>query len=258
MSAIKRNLIKFIPPRLFGALRVLKRPELYMPLTEVSYSQDGLITQHNADFMKDERFARAYQIGEATNSWNGWQVHWRVHVACWAAERAVRLEGDFVECGVNRGAQSLAMMEYINFGEMRDRKFYLVDTYRGLVAEQITEEERRAGRREGTYAECYEVVCQTFARFPNVRIVRGVVPEVLPEVAAEKVCYLSLDMNLAEPEIAAAEFFWERMVSGGVILLDDYGWIGHAAQKRAFDDFAARKNVPLLSLPTGQGLIMKP
>jgi O-methyltransferase len=77
-------------------------------------------------------------------------------------------------------------------------------------------------------------------------------------VRAEKVCYLSIDMNCAEPEIAAAEFFWDKMVTGAAMILDDYGWLGQGVQKRAFDDFARRKRVPLLCLPTGQGLILKP
>jgi hypothetical protein len=65
-------------------------------------------------------------------------------------------------------------------------------------------------------------------------------------------------MNCVEPEIAAAEFYWPRMVSGSIMLLDDYGWARHAAQKRAFDRFAQQREVMILRLPTGQGLIMKP
>ena len=261
MKSAKNKIIKFLPERLSKSLRVLLRPEFYMPLTVVSYNEDGLVTQHNADFMKDERFIRAYNAGESTNSWNGWQTHWRSHVACWAAERGASLEGDFVECGVNKGGFSRLVMEYINFAEMKDRKFYLIDTYQGLVEKYITEEEKKLGRKagtEGSYADCYGEVKETFKQFENAVIVRGAIPDILPEVKPEKVCYLSIDMNCVEPEIAAAEYFWDKMVSGACILLDDYGWLGHHAQKEAFDRFASRKNVPLLSLPTGQGLIMKP
>jgi CTP synthase (UTP-ammonia lyase) len=59
------------------------------------------------------------------------------------------------------------------------------------------------------------------------------------------------------PEIAAAEFFWPRMSLGGIIILDDYGWQGFDEQRLAFDKFAKEKNVPILSLPTGQALIIK-
>lgn len=75
---------------------------------------------------------------------------------------------------------------------------------------------------------------------------------------ATRVCYLSLDMNCAAPEIAAAEYFWDKLVPGAVIVLDDYGWQKHDEQQPAFDRFAREKGVMVLLLPTGQGLIFKP
>ena len=65
-------------------------------------------------------------------------------------------------------------------------------------------------------------------------------------------------MNNTAPEIAAAEHFWDRLVPGGIIVLDDYGWRKQINQKIAFDRFAEARNVNVLSLPTGQGLLMKP
>lgn len=65
-------------------------------------------------------------------------------------------------------------------------------------------------------------------------------------------------MNNTVPEIAAAETFWSRLEPGAVVVLDDYGWERHIEQKRAFDKFAAARGVTVLSLPTGQGLIIKP
>jgi hypothetical protein len=42
------------------------------------------------------------------------------------------------------------------------------------------------------------------------------------------------------------------------VVLDDYGGPGHILQKHAFDRFADQHGVPLLQLPTGQGLLIKP
>jgi hypothetical protein len=42
-----------------------------------------------------------------------------------------------------------------------------------------------------------------------------------------------------------------------MVLLDDYGCFSHHFQKRAIDGFAAERAVQVLSLPTGQGLILK-
>jgi len=237
------------------ARRIPGAPELVSgPLT---YNQDGLATVHNADFLQDEHFLEAYRLGEKTNSWGeGAQIQWRVFVACWAAQKATRLEGDFVECGVNRGGMSRAVMHFVDFPKL-DKTFYLLDTFHGLEDKYISEAERQRGIATYNYDECYDAVCKTFEGFHAV-IVRGPVPETLPQVKAAKVCYLSLDMNCAAPEIAAAEYFWDKLVSGAVMVLDDYGWKVHYEQKVAFDRFAQQKGVMVLALPTGQGLIIKP
>ncbi len=224
---------------------------------ERTYHEDGLATEHNCDFLRDERFVRAYELGRATGSFRGRELRWRVHVACWAAAHAAQLEGDFVECGVYRGGLARAIVDYIDFPAL-DKTFYLFDTFAGIPAVSISPAERALGRRPGEYGECYEDVCQTFRPFSNVRVIRGTVPAVLEDIPIEQVAYLSLDMNVYQPEIAAAEHFWPRIVPGGVLLLDDYGFRHHIEQKQALDAFAAERGVPILSLPTGQGLLIKP
>jgi hypothetical protein len=65
-------------------------------------------------------------------------------------------------------------------------------------------------------------------------------------------------MNCAPPEVAAAEYFGDRLTPGAFILMDDYGYVGSDAQQIALDAFALKRGVNVLSLPTGQGLIVKP
>jgi hypothetical protein len=60
------------------------------------------------------------------------------------------------------------------------------------------------------------------------------VADTLSQVTVTAICYLSLDMNNTTPEIAAAERFWDRLVPGGIIVLDDYGWRKQINQKIAF------------------------
>jgi O-methyltransferase len=224
---------------------------------KATYNQDGMATAHNADFMTEPRFASAYAAGKATGSWTFGDLTWRAYIVCWAAERGAALEGDFVECGVNRGGYALSVIKYVGFDQL-PKRFFLLDTYEGLLDRYISPEEQAYGVRNGEYEPCYDAVVRTFSPYPNVRIIRGAVPETLDQVDAEQIAFLSLDMNTRDPEIAAAECFWDRLVSGAAIVLDDYGWRKHVEQKRAFDEFASKRGVQVLSLPTGQGLILKP
>lgn len=230
------------------------------PLT---YNQDGLATQHNADFMRDARFIEAYKAG-MENGNPTTRVEWRVHTALWCATQALRLDGDFVECGVHTGILSGAVMTWLDFSRQAERRFFLFDTWAGIPVEQISEEERRIGvehmnRKYQNGDALHADVVKKFTRWPNAVVIRGRVPESLDAMrASERVVYASIDLNVTEAEMAAADFLWPRLVSGGLMLLDDYGWAPHINQKTAWDAWAARAGVMILSLPTGQGLIRKP
>ena len=181
-----------------------------------TYNEDGFATTHNADFLSDPRFIRAYDAGERTGSWRGWQMRWRAYVACWAAEKGAELRGDFVECGVNRGGLSRVIVDYIDFPKT-GKKFFLFDTFQGFEGRDLSDAERRLGWYQGAvggFNECYEAAVEAFRGF-NVEFVRGPVPDTLSQVNIDAVAYLSIDMNCVEPEIAAAEHFWDRMGSAG-------------------------------------------
>jgi O-methyltransferase len=223
----------------------------------ISYCTDSLVTSNNCDFIKEPKFAKAYAAAAATNPWEGFTLQWRTYIVCWFADMVRNLEGDFVECGVNTGAYSRAVIEYIDFVKS-DKTFYLLDTFEGLEPSLITEEEKKAGIEKylSHYENVYEKVKLTFKDF-KVKIIKGIVPFSLSECDASKICYLSIDMNTMEPEIAAANYFWDKIVKGGVVILDDYGFPMHINQKLAFDAFAKERGQSILSLPTGQGIIIK-
>jgi len=218
-----------------------------------TYREDGLVTINNADFLRDAVFLQAYEaaLQQQPDTW----IRWRSHVVQWAAHHAMRLPGDFVECGVNRAFLSMSAMTAVDFRHANDRHFYLFDTYCGLVPEQVTSDDQAAFRN--VYPDTYDFVKGTFRDWKNVSVVRGIVPESLTKVSIERVAYLSIDMNCVKPEIEAIKYFWPRIVPGGIIILDDYGFPGHTAQKHAADDFAGSVGVKVLCLPTGQGLIIK-
>jgi hypothetical protein len=239
MIRVIRWLLGFLP------IRLVRR-------SIVSYDQDGLISWHNADFQHHSRFKSAYAAGHATGSWNNSNIEWRAHVGLWAAEVASHLAGDFVECGVNRGGLSRAIVDYLDWNSL-GRRFYLLDTFEGFDPRWPA-----ATTKNWEYGETLSAVQATFADFERIKIVKGAVPDTLAEVDSDAIAFLHLDMNTAEPERLSVAYFWPRMVKGGLLLIDDYGWSGHEAQKAAHDEIALANGFSILSLPTGQGIAIKP
>lgn len=227
-----------------------------------TYEGDGLtVWSKPAAFLSDPRFVRAYQKGMDSGQQIADELHieWRVHVILWAATHALKVPGDFVECGVNTGIYSLALADFVDL-DSTDKKLWLFDTFAGIPEDQMSERERPSRIEENArkYTDCWQRAVKNFAPFANARLVKGKVPDTLGSVQIGSVAYLSIDMNIVAPEIAAIRYFWPKLSSGAVVVLDDYGWRTYREQKDAMDAFAAEVGVPILLLPTGQGVIFKP
>lgn len=262
-----------------AGLRISKRTD--------AYDEDGLYTVHNDSFRRRNDFRAAYgralkSLADPTEAkpgseaatpdgapWNGGYVpgtfgQWRVHIALWCASTAAKLEGDFVECGVFVGFMSSAVMKHLDWSG-RGKMFYLIDTFEGPDASQFSAGELGRGRKEetehlrkiGGYRYSLESVQRNFQEWKNVKLIKGLVPEILTQCPAEKVAYLHLDMNCVLPETSALRFFWDKLVPGGMILLDDYAFCGFDDQHDAMNALAEEMGFSIASLPTGQGLIVK-
>lgn len=266
MVWLKKN-IRTFDPGLYESYRANKYAKI--PATsshgdQLNYVSDGLMVLNNCDCLTEPKFRKAYEASLKVNDWRGvngvnMDMRWRYYIVCFFAELVKHLNGDFVECGVYKGGYARAIVDYLNFGQLKEKKFYLLDTFDGLVSDYASEREKESGLLKiyDHYENVYEEVINTFREFNNVKIIKGPVPDTLPMCDAEKVCYLSIDMNMVVPEIAAAHYFWDKLVKGGVIILDDYGFYAHKEQKLAFDEFARQKQINILQLPTGQGVIFK-
>ena len=244
---------------------------------EHGYVGDGLMSNHITDFLYDEKFMNAYKEGKKTGAlknmadsirselYSG-DIHYRAYIACYFAKYCSKLDGDFVECGVGKGLLSKTVVSYLNFAKI-NKNFFLFDTFEGIPIHQGKDCEienmnflnkiyyNDYSGKEGNY---YNDICKTFSNYPNVKIIKGIIPESFKDISINKVSYLSIDMNNAFAEIEAIKFFWNKIINYGIILLDDYAYGEEfSEQKRSWDEFVKDKNHEILTLPTGQGLIIK-
>lgn len=211
------------------------------------YAGDNLFAYHrNLGFLEDGALMASAQKN-ATDVERG--ILWRTSILLWAARNGLHLEGDFVECGCYKGTSAKVLVDALDFGK-REKQYFLYDLFEHNAAMP-----HHAMPAHGS--ELYDTVVQRFADTPNVRVVRGKVPEVLVENAPDKIAFLHLDLNSAEAEIGALEVLFDRMVPGAALVLDDYGWVYYRAQKLAEDPWLAARGYHVAELPTGQGLVIK-
>jgi len=227
-----------------------------------SYSEDGLHTDHICDFLQDSTFVASYEFGNSSIGLEtktlDYNIRFRAYVATWAALQGAKKQGCFVELGVGKAVVSGTIAKYFHLKGIALPMFYLFDTFQGIPIAKLQESELGNARRLNIlhYQNDYwEESKQKFQGFPEVHLVKGILPDSL---SLEFVSFLHVDLNNAKSEIESAKVLWDKVVPGGIVLLDDYAFgEEYRAQKHAWDRFASTKRIEILTLPTGQGLILK-
>lgn len=176
-------------------------------------------------------------------------IVWRRYILACAAYHCVHIPGDFVECGVYLGTGIKTVMDYLGGPEF-PRTFWGYDTfdYNPVAGHAF------AGQQEGLY----DAVKDRFKDYPQVKLVKGLLPHSFEDNQPDKVAYLHIDLNNVEGEVAVLEALFDRVSSGGIIILDDYEWSGvYRPQKQAEDQWFDKRQYRIFPLPTGQGIILK-
>ena len=201
----------------------------------------------NLGFLDDNEFMNAFNKNIETEMERA--IIWRSHVLCWAARTASRLSGDFVECGCYKGTSAKIICDYLGFSKI-DKSFYMYDLF-----EHSADMDHHAMPEHSI--DLYDKVKYRFSGIRNAKIIKGELPKILEEISPKIISFLHIDLNGPSAEIGALEILFDKVVPGGMIILDDYGWLDYRAQKEAEDPFFAARGYRILELPTGQGLVIK-
>lgn len=161
------------------------------------------------------------------------------------------LPGQTAECGVYKGASSWLICE-----KMKDtgKTHYIFDSFEGLSAPAEIDGHHW---RQGALRAGEEIVKANLSAYPSVRMLKGWIPERFAEVSDEVFCFVHIDVDLYQPTSDSLSFFYPRLVPGGILLCDDYGYSTCPGAYKAFNEYMADKPEKIIHVPTGQGFIIK-
>jgi len=220
-----------------------------------------------AAFRSDPAFQAALKHADSSTGANQYEspdgVAWRYNTLIWAARTCLGLPGDFVECGVYRGDMTWMVTQSVDIAGA-GKQFYLYDTFAGLDPKYSSPDDFPQSPDFFRFIDreyrAPDIEAQVRARFrdkPYIVVTKGVVPDILHQVAPDRIAFLHLDMNSPRAETGALEVLFERVAVGGIIIFDDYGWRQFQKQKETADRFMTAHGNVVLELPTGQGLVVK-
>jgi O-methyltransferase len=165
-----------------------------------------------------------------------------------------KLVGNLAEVGVYEGRFAVKVNELFP-----DRKFYLFDTFKGFDERDATLDQKKGFSLsvEGGWKTNAEAVLQKMKYPNNVVIKKGWFPETGKGLEAERFVFVSLDADLYEPTYQGLKFFYEKLVPGGYIFIDDYNntktyrGVGEAVR-----NFCAENKSAYMPIPDGYGSVV--
>jgi O-methyltransferase len=241
--------------------------EVHRNHTRVFWGDRLLSLDKAAAFLDDPRFSASFEAIKAAHVYDQYDsphtISWRLHTLVWAARNALHLPGDFVECGVFKGDMSWFILSVLA-DDFRDKKLFLYDSFCGFDPDSALAADYPGGSGFLDFANTVyrepgieSSVRARFADRSDVKITTGFLPSILEQLCPDQISYLHIDLNSPAAEVGCLERLFDRVVPGGVIVFDDYGWDIFRAQRIAEDAFFAARGYSVLELPTGQGMVVK-
>jgi hypothetical protein len=202
----------------------------------------------NNSMLEDPEFVKAFLKNAKSDADKA--IIWRRYVLACAAYHCVQLDGDFVECGAYTGTGVKTVIDYLG-GPDFPKTFWAYDLF-----EHSSEMLHHSMPEHGK--DLFGKVIDRFRDYPQVKIIKGEIPQVFVDQSPDKVCYLHIDLNQAPAELSALDVLFDRIVPAGIIILDDYEWaMTYRGQKLAEDPWFEARGYRVMPLPTGQGLVIK-
>ena len=184
--------------------------------------------------------------------------HWIVSYAVKHATKFAKTENyNLVECGVEWGYTSFFALKTLTNNDKKINSFsmHLYDAWQDMREEELLESEYwHVNLYKNLDIESTKKNLVEFKE--NLIFHQGYIPDSLTKkpVPPDAIFYLHIDLNSAKPTEHALEFFYPRLVAGGVILFDDYGWDAYEDTKNTIEDFFKDKPGLLMKIPTGQAI----
>lgn len=165
-----------------------------------------------------------------------------------------KLKGDIAEVGVGKGGHSTIIAE-----AKGNKPLHLFDSFQGFKKDINKDEmdfiEKNCNQTYDTHKTDVNKVKEHFSKYPNVHIYRGWFPETAEPVKKKKFSFVNLDVNIYKSQMDCLNFFYPRMVKGGVIITHDYTILPEV--RRAFDEFFKDKPEPVIELSGSHAMIVK-
>lgn len=185
------------------------------------YSYENIITgARYAPWLRDNVFLACFDICKEFTLVDIYRCY-----ELWVlAAESSKLSGDLIEIGVWRGGSG-ALIAKSARNQGITSPIYLCDTFRGVVKATESDTSYSGGEHADTDQDTVQKLLGRL-NLADVTVLPGVFPDEtgrLIEDRSIRLCHI--DVDVYESAKDAVEWIWPRMVKGGILVYDDFGFI---------------------------------
>jgi O-methyltransferase len=202
-----------------GALGALGLKLAYLPTGRSGYDHVYPFANY-APWNSDPVFLSAYEairrntLVDIYRCWELWSL----------VKRTETLGGGILEVGVWRGGTGALMAKRAQLAAAND-PVYLCDTFEGVVKAGAHDTTYKGGEHADTAQHMVDGLVRRLD-LKNVRILKGIFPEETAHLvdpgARFRLCHIDVDVYESAKDVM--DWIWDRMVPGGIVVYDDYGF----------------------------------
>lgn len=165
-------------------------------------------------------------------------------------KKIVNLPGEIVECGVYKGSSAIRFATFREILESQNsRKLIAFDAFGAFPPSSLAEDKAFIKEFEdigGVGISRKDLVKSFTAKaFKNYEFIEGDILYTVPQYAEIhkelKIALLHIDVDVYDPTRIILETLFDKIVPGGILMLDDYGTV--YGETKAMDEFFARNNI---------------
>jgi O-methyltransferase len=135
--------------------------------------------------------------------------------------------------------------------------FYLCDTFQGVVNATDVDTFYSGGEHADTDIAIVEHLAGMM-KLENIEILQGIFPkDTATEVTDERFRFCHIDVDVYQSGKDVLEWIWDRLVPGGIIVFDDYGFNTCPGITKLVEEISKDKDKLFIWNSNGQGYIIK-
>ncbi|MBN1052589.1 hypothetical protein FDB28_13000 [Clostridium botulinum] len=215
--------------------------------------EDYILDSTYAPWLKDKEFIDCYNKISGNTLVDIYRCY---EIWCLIEQSSKLSKGIFLEIGVWRGGTGVLIAQKARLVGINEN-IYLCDTFNGVVKASNIDKLYKGGEHCDTSEDYVNNLINEF-KIKKVKILKGIFPEDTKYLIKEEyIRFCHIDVDVYESAKDVFNFVWDRVISGGIVVFDDFGFKTCNGIAKLIEEIKNKKDSLIIENLNGHAIVIK-